>query len=87
MPGFEPESCTRLGPLKDALPTELQRRGENGQWCVSRKIITNAAAYKVDELVVKHFQAQEGLDAVGPVQAVGAVRANRSILFPIQNEV
>ena len=22
-------SCTRLGPLKDALPTELQRRGYN----------------------------------------------------------
>ncbi len=39
-------------------------------------------SYQIYQLIVKHFKAKEGLDAVGPVKAVSAVRTNGAILLP-----
>ncbi len=37
--------------------------------------------YQVNELKHKNFESEEGLNAVGPVQTVSAVRSNSSILL------
>ena len=37
--------------------------------------------YQVNELKLKNFESEESLDAVRPVQTVGAIRSNSSVLF------
>ncbi len=43
--------------------------------------------YQVNELKHKNFESEEGLNAVGPVQTVSAVRSNSAILFSEENPI